>query len=193
VEQNEHQVDKIAICEALLEELRVRSEKDNLITMGVEESLAESVATEWGVPCNMLEDLITYLKEDVKNQWESNIYFEKPKELPYDVWHFAENVSWAKEVTPVPLKNLIAFKSAFGREIGYEAGLLQLDVGQELLDCSCNEVSEHDISLHEGCIHYGDRCGTCGAFIIEACEVGDGEAMYHGRHEDCGLMRRLVL
>ena len=113
---------------------------------------------------------------------------ETPAELPYDVWHLA-----GRELTPVPLKNLIAFKSAFGREIGYEAGLLQLDVGQELLDCSCNEVSGHDISLQEGCIHYGDRCGTCGAFIIEACEVGDGEAMYHGRHEDCGLMRRLVL
>ena len=67
-------------------------------------------------------------------------------------------------------------------------------MGEELFDCSCGTYDEHGVALDsEECIHHGDRCGACGAFIIEATEVGDGEAMYHGRDEDSRLVRRLTL
>ena len=176
--------DKIAICEALFEELQFRSDKDNLVTLGVDESLAGVLAADWVIPRNMLEDLITYLKEGVMYHYPN----ETPAELPYDVW------SLSGSDLSGPLENITAFKSAFGREIGYQAGLLQLDVGEELFDCSCGTYDEHGVALDsEECIHHGDICGACGAFIIEAAEVGDGEAMYHGRDEDCRLVRRLTL
>ena len=180
--------DKIAVCKALLKELQIRCERDNLIAMGIEESLAGAIAAEWVLPRNTLEDLLTYLQEGVMWHYPN----EDPTELPYDVWHLVSG-----EMLTDPLENLTAFKEAFGREIGYQAGVLQLDVGEELLDCNCDLFDtdeERSMALgSEECVHHGDICGACGSFIIEAAEVGDGEAMYHGRHEDCRLTRRLTL
>ena len=179
--------DKITVCKALLEELAFRADKDNLITLGVDESIAGAIASEWVLPRNTCEDLLTYLQEGVMYHYPG----EDPAELPYDVWHLAD-VKW--ETLIIPEEKITAFKEAFGREIGYQAGLLQLDVGEELYDCSCGKVDVNGVALDsEECIHHGDRCGACGAFIIEACEVGDGDAMYHGRNEDCRLVRRLTL
>ena len=39
---------------------------------------------------------------------------------------------------------------------------------------------------NEECVEHGDRCGSCGALIIEAALPGAGEGLYHHRYGvDC--------
>jgi len=189
---------QITVCEALLKELRFRSDRDNLMTLGFDEDTAGVLAADWTMSQKVLEDLLDHLLEGVVHHYPN----ENPQELPYDVWNISEGMERTmmsctrKDVDKdtLPMEYLEKFKEAFGKEIGYGAGLLQLDIGEELYDCNCGKVDVDGVALDsDECVHHGDKCGICGSYIIEAAEVGDGEAMYHGRYENCKLSRILNL
>lgn len=188
---------QITACEALLTEVKFRSDRENLMKLGFDEDTAGVLAADWTMPQKVLEDLLDHLLEGVVHHYPR----ENPKELPYDAWNTSEGMERTMMTCTrkgvnfcCRLKYLENFKEIFGREIGYGAGLLQLDVGEELYDCNCGKVDVHGVALDDDeCVHHGDKCGICGAYIIEAAQVGDGEAMYHGRYENCKLSRILDL